>query len=130
MSLLLDSVLFSTDLKFHSEVVSVINVVISQEFSGGAVLNNEHGIGLDRSTNKWRSISLNWNDSPDSVVHWLGVQANFLIPRESGINLRSALSGHQIQWLRENVRIGYESHLLSIPDNIVSIVFNFLDGQD
>ena len=80
LSLLLDSVLFSTDLKFHSEVVSIIDVVISQEFPGGAVLNNEHGIGLDRSTNKGRSISLYWNYSPDSVVHWLGVQANFLIP--------------------------------------------------
>ena len=80
LSLLLDSVLFSTDLEFYSEVVSIIDVVISQEFSGGAVFNDEHGIGLDRSTNKWRSISLNWNNSPDSVVHWLGVQANFLVP--------------------------------------------------
>ena len=80
LSLLLDSVLFSTDLEFHSEIVSIINVVISQEFSGGAVLDNEHGIGLNRSPNKWGSISLYWNDSPDSVVHWLGIQANFLVP--------------------------------------------------
>ena len=49
------------------------------------------------------SFSLNWNDSPNSVVSLFDMETNFLVTRESGESHWGDWTTTEIEWLIQDV---------------------------
>jgi len=95
------------------------------------MLNIELGSSLYWLSKKSRRWTIWRENLPDSVIIGLGSNANLLVSRESSKDFWGALSGVEVKWFVEDVRVSYETYRLTIFDNFLRIwVFSTLNENN